>query len=110
MVGEKIETDPFLHPLSDSTDFTDFITMLATNNFDFSTFNAEGCVCDAGFYRNNDGVCVSKSNCGCYDESGLIMSAGDGHFEGSNFCKCQSGVIKCQMRKLVDDGNDDQVK
>ena len=52
---------------------------------------------------------MAKSNCGCYDDSGLIMAAGDGHFEGSNFCKCQSGVIKCQLRKLVDDGYDDQV-
>ena len=78
-------------------------------HFNFSTLNAEGCVCDAGYYRNNDGICVAKSNCGCYDDSGLIMAAGDGHFEGSSFCKCQSGVIKCQLRKLVDDGYDDQV-
>ena len=79
--------------------------------FIFSSIDqAEGCVCEQGYYRNNGGVCVAKSNCGCYDETGLIMTAGDGHYEGQNFCKCQSGVIKCQFRKLVDDGYNDQAR
>ena len=39
----------------------------------------EGCACLPGYYRDDNGDCVLKSMCACYDNYNLILNPGEGN-------------------------------
>ena len=61
----------------------------------------EGCKCKKGFYRSTSGKCVPQTSCGCYDETGLVLAAGESRFENGRICRCQSGRIRCQESREI---------
>ncbi|XP_061434927.1 mucin-2-like [Lethenteron reissneri] len=56
----------------------------------------EGCVCGAGLYDDEHGVCVLKSDCPCYSEmSGDVIRAGVTVDLHDTQCLCTGGELHC---------------
>ncbi|XP_075910446.1 uncharacterized protein LOC116956433 isoform X3 [Petromyzon marinus] len=56
----------------------------------------EGCVCGAGLYDDEHGVCVLKSDCPCYSEmSGDLIRAGVTVDLHDTQCLCTGGELHC---------------
>ncbi|XP_058879421.1 SCO-spondin [Acipenser ruthenus] len=56
----------------------------------------EGCVCEAGWYRNSSGDCVTAAHCECVD-GGHIYQAGQEWTEGCGRCRCENGRKVCEV-------------
>ncbi|KAG7466777.1 mucin-5AC-like [Solea senegalensis] len=54
----------------------------------------DGCGCPDGKYLNDEGKCVLKSICPCYDKDTTI-SPGGTHKVDNNTCICNQGVLSC---------------
>ncbi|XP_045443392.1 mucin-19 [Pipistrellus kuhlii] len=62
---------------------------------DIEDVPVDGCACPDGMYQDNEGNCVSKSQCDCYmnDEvikPGKLIQIND------NKCVCRDGILLCQ--------------
>ncbi|XP_034418342.1 mucin-5AC-like [Cyclopterus lumpus] len=54
----------------------------------------DGCGCAEGTYKNEEGHCVPKQNCPCYDKDTIIPAGETINNDGST-CVCRKGALSC---------------
>ncbi|XP_037550324.1 SCO-spondin-like [Nematolebias whitei] len=59
--------------------------------------SAEGCVCQEGLYRNQEGVCVIPALCPCHEQE-IVWEAASEWEDGCLSCSCVNGKKLCHMR------------
>ncbi|XP_054447218.1 mucin-19 [Pteronotus mesoamericanus] len=62
---------------------------------DIEDIPVDGCTCPDGMYQDNEGNCVSKSECDCYLNDKVMKPGKLIHIDG-NKCVCQDGILLCQ--------------
>ncbi|KAG2459843.1 MUC19 protein, partial [Polypterus senegalus] len=71
---------------------------LAGNDYacDVEDVPVDGCGCLEGQYMNQNGLCISKEECPCYYEQGMVHP-GSTEIEGQN-CTCSKGMWECTQK------------
>lgn len=59
----------------------------------------EGCYCPVGLYLDQQGDCVSKSECSCYYD-GEIFQPDDVFSDHHTMCYCENGFMHCSANRL----------
>ncbi|KAJ6668444.1 hypothetical protein lerEdw1_011926 [Lerista edwardsae] len=59
----------------------------------------EGCYCPAGLYLDEQGDCVSRSQCSCYYD-GEIFQPDDVFSDHHTMCYCENGFMHCSSNRL----------
>ncbi|XP_060269653.1 mucin-19 [Ovis aries] len=62
---------------------------------DMEGIPVDGCTCPDGMYKNNEGNCVSKSQCDCYINDEVMQPGKLIHID-DNKCVCRDGILLCQ--------------
>ncbi|KAF4010351.1 hypothetical protein G4228_001649 [Cervus hanglu yarkandensis] len=62
---------------------------------DMEGIPVDGCTCPDEMYKNNEGNCVSKSQCDCYINDEVVQPGKLIHID-DNKCVCRDGILLCQ--------------
>ncbi|XP_056881084.1 mucin-5B-like [Takifugu flavidus] len=54
----------------------------------------DGCGCAEGTYMDDDGLCVPRENCPCYDKD-TVINAGEAYTKDGVTCICRHGALNC---------------